>query len=169
LQRAWSQSSCGREQCPSGRHWSHGQLCDLRPPGNLLIHVCRSRAASRGGADHPDGSVHRLARGLRRLFRLVPLRPSGQDVHPSKGQFAGKPFELLDWQKFVIGSIFGWKLGDIRRFRTAFVYTARKNGKSTIEAGIGPKALIDEGEPGAEVYSAATTRVQARIVFSEAE
>ena len=87
----------------------------------------------------------------------------------SKGQFAGQPFVLLDWQKFVIGSIFGWKLGDIRRFRTAFVSTARKNGKSTIEAGIGLKALIDENEPGAEVYSAATTRDQAKIVFSEAE
>jgi phage terminase large subunit-like protein len=75
----------------------------------------------------------------------------------------------MAWQKFVIGSIFGWKLGDIRRFRTAFVSTARKNGKSTIEAGIGLKALVDEGEAGAEIYSAATTRDQARIVFSEAE
>ncbi len=66
----------------------------------------------------------------------------------SKGVFAGQPFELLAWQKFVIGSIFGWKLGDIRRFRTAFVSTARKNGKATIEAGIGLKALVDEGEAG---------------------
>jgi hypothetical protein len=82
---------------------------------------------------------------------------------------SSRPFELLGWQKFVIGSIFGWELGAIRRFRTAFVSTARKNGKSTIEAGIGLKALIDEDEPGAEVYSAATTREQARIVFSEAE
>ena len=87
----------------------------------------------------------------------------------SKGQFAGTPFALLPWQRFVIGSLFGWKQGDIRRFRTAFVSTARKNGKSALESGIGLKALVDEDEPGAEVYSAATTRDQARIVFSEAE
>jgi phage terminase large subunit-like protein len=87
----------------------------------------------------------------------------------SKGQYAGTPFELMSWQQFVVGSIFGWKLGGIRRFRTAFVSTARKNGKSTIEAGIGLKALVDEQEPGAEIYAAATTREQSRIVFSEAE
>ena len=93
----------------------------------------------------------------------------------SKGQHAGQPFELLDWEQFVVGSLFGWKIKleslgiEIRRFRTAFVSTARKNGKSTIEAGIGLKALIDENEPGAEIYSAATTKDQARIVFSEAE
>jgi phage terminase large subunit-like protein len=87
----------------------------------------------------------------------------------SKGAFAGQPFELMEWQQFIIGSIFGWKFGQIRRFRTAFVSTARKNGKSTIEAGIGLKGLVDEGEAGAEIYAAATTREQSRIVFSEAE
>jgi phage terminase large subunit-like protein len=93
----------------------------------------------------------------------------------SKGQYAGQPFELLAWEQFVIGSIFGWKIKlpslafEIRRFRTAFVSTARKNGKSTLEAGIGLKALIDENEAGAEIYSAATKKEQARIVFSEAE
>ena len=124
-------------------------------------------ACERHLRDLADGA----ARGLR--FDHVAARRA-IDFFPmvlrhSKGQFAGEPFELLDWQKFVIGSIFGWKLGDVRRFRTAFVSTARKNGKSTLEAGIGLKALIDEDEPGAEIYSAATTRDQARIVFSEAE
>jgi phage terminase large subunit-like protein len=114
------------------------------------------------------------------FFRVV--------LRHSKGQFAGQPFALLPWEKFVVGSIFGWKMrlgadtlkpsppvskADlaqyIRRFRTAFVSTARKNGKSSLEAGLGLKALVDEDEPGAEVYSAATTRDQAKIVFSEAE
>jgi phage terminase large subunit-like protein len=124
-------------------------------------------ACERHLRDLTDGA----ARGLRfdhvasqRAIDFFPMV-----LRHSKGQFAGQPFELLDWEKFVIGSIFGWKLGDIRRFRTAFVSTARKNGKSTLEAGIGLKALIDENQPGAEVYSAATTRDQARIVFSEAE
>lgn len=111
------------------------------------------------------------ARGLRwdraTAQRAIDFFPAV--VRHTKGQHAGQPFELLDWEEFVIGSIFGWMFGHIRRFRTAFVSTARKNGKSTIEAGIGLKALIDEREPGAEIYSAATTKDQARIVFSEAE
>ncbi len=117
------------------------------------------------------------ARGLRwdraTAQRAIDFFPAV--LRHSKGQFANQPFEPLDWQAFVLGSIFGWKLwvesfqSEIRRFRTAFVSTARKNGKSTLEAGIGLKALIDENEPGAEIYSAATTKDQARIVFSEAE
>jgi phage terminase large subunit-like protein len=124
-------------------------------------------ACERHLRDLGDGGERGLRWDREAAVRAIGFFPAV--LRHSKGQFAGKPFELLDWQKFVIGSIFGWKLGAIRRFRTAFVSTARKNGKSTIEAGIGLKALIDEGEPGAEVYSAATTREQARIVFSEAE
>lgn len=44
----------------------------------------------------------------------------------SKGRHAGEPFELLPWQQFVVGSLFGWKLGTTRRFRTAFVSTGAR-------------------------------------------
>ena len=124
-------------------------------------------ACERHLRDLGDGRDRGLQWDRKAAVRAIGFFPAV--LRHSKGQFAGKPFELLDWQKFVIGSLFGWKLGAIRRFRTAFVSTARKNGKSTLEAGIGLKALVDEGEPGAEVYSAATTREQSRIVFSEAE
>src|ERR1700722_13561959 len=130
--------------------------------GRLVRLACESHLR-----DLADGGDRGLRWDREAAVRAIGFSPAV--LRHSKGQFAGKPFELLDWQKFVIGSIFGWKLGAIRRFRTAFVSTARKNGKSTIEAGIGLKALIDEGEAGAEIYSAATTREQARIVFSEAE
>ena len=43
----------------------------------------------------------------------------------------GKPFELLPWQKFVVGSLFGWKgIDGYRRFRVAYVETAKGSGKS---------------------------------------
>ena len=88
----------------------------------------------------------------------------------STGEWAHKPFELQPWQAFVIGSLFGWKRVDgLRRFRTAYVEVARKNGKSVLLAGTALYALIADGEPGAHVYAAATTRDQARIVFGEAE
>ena len=124
-------------------------------------------ACERHLRDLVDGPSRGLRWDAAAAARTVQFFPAV--LRHSKGQFAGQPFHLLDWEKFVVGSIFGWKIRDIRRFRTAFVSTARKNGKSTIEAGIGIKGLVDEDEPGAEIYSAATTRDQARIVFSEAE
>jgi phage terminase large subunit-like protein len=87
----------------------------------------------------------------------------------SKGEWAGKTFEPAAWQQFVLWSLFGWKRADgLRRFRTAFVEVPRKNGKSTLIAGIGLYLLTADGEPGAEVYSAATKREQAKITWSEA-
>lgn len=89
----------------------------------------------------------------------------------SKGIWAGQPIKLELWQCFVVGSIFGWKhkKTKLRRYRTAYISVARKNGKSTMMAGIGLYGLLADGEAGAEVYSAATKRDQARIIFDEAK
>jgi phage terminase large subunit-like protein len=88
----------------------------------------------------------------------------------SAGEWANQPFVLQSRQAFVVGSLFGWKRNDgVRRFRTAYVEVARKNGKSAMLAGTALYALVADGEAGAQVYAAATTRDQARIVFGEAE
>jgi phage terminase large subunit-like protein len=88
----------------------------------------------------------------------------------SKGKWAGQPFVLSPWQQFIVWCLFGWKRkGGIRRFRRAYIEVARKNGKSTLLAGFGIILLALDGEQGAEVYSAATKKDQARIVFSEAK
>jgi phage terminase large subunit-like protein len=89
-------------------------------------------------------------------------------VH-SKGEWARKPYELSPWQKFVVGSVFGWKRADgTRRFRYVYEEVPRKNGKSTKLAGVGLDMLVCDEEPGAEIYAAATKRDQARIIFDEA-
>lgn len=86
----------------------------------------------------------------------------------TKGEWAGKPFELAPWQAFIVWVVFGWKRADgSRRFRTAYIEVARKNGKSTLAAGIGLYLFVADKEPGAEVYTAATKRDQARIVHGE--
>lgn len=88
----------------------------------------------------------------------------------SKGEWARLPVELAPWQKFVIGSVFGWKRADrTRRFRSVYEEIARKNGKSTKLAGVGLDMLVCDGEPGAEIYAAATKKDQARIIFDEAK
>lgn len=88
----------------------------------------------------------------------------------SKGEWGGCTFELELWQCFIVGSIFGWKRKSdgMRRFRTAYIEVPRKNGKSTLISGIGLYLFICDGEPGAEVYTAATKRDQARITHGEA-
>ena len=85
--------------------------------------------------------------------------------HRKGEQYAGLPFELAPWQKFVVGSLFGWKRPDDKRvFRAGWVSVARKNGKSTLAAGLSNYLAFFDGEPGAEVYCAAVKRDQAKIV-----
>jgi phage terminase large subunit-like protein len=85
----------------------------------------------------------------------------------------GKPqtMTLEPWQKFVVCSIFGWikKRGGKRRFSKARLYIPRKNGKSFFGAGIGLYMLTLDAEPGAEVYSGATSEKQAWEVFGPAK
>ena len=87
----------------------------------------------------------------------------------SKGEWAGQRFDLELWQAFIVGSLFGWKREDgTRRFRQGFTEIARNNGKTTLAAGVGLLLLVADDEPGAEIYTAATKRDQARITHSEA-
>lgn len=88
----------------------------------------------------------------------------------SKGEWKGTLLKLELWQAFIVGNIYGWVYKDTgyRRFNEAYVEVARKNGKSTIGAGIGNIGLMFDDEGGAEVYSAATKRDQAKIIFNEA-
>lgn len=88
----------------------------------------------------------------------------------SKGKWAGKPFELMAWQRDdLLMPLFGWKRADgTRRYRVGYVEIPKKNGKSTLCAGLSLYGLIGDGERGAEVYNAAADRQQASIVFNEA-
>lgn len=93
-----------------------------------------------------------------------------KNLKHSKGQWAGENFKLLDWQvELVIKPLFGWMRPDgTRRFRQAYIELPRKNGKSTLYAGIGNYCFIADHEPGAEVYTAATKMEQAKIIHNEA-
>lgn len=89
----------------------------------------------------------------------------------SKGEWAGQPFKLLPWQADeIIRPLFGWKRPDgTRKYRRAYIEVPRKNGKSTLMAGLGLYLLTADREGGAEIYSAASDKDQARIVFAEAQ
>lgn len=90
-------------------------------------------------------------------------------LRQSKGRWRGKPLVLEDWQAFIIGSVFGWKRADgSRRFRLVWQEIPRKNGKTTMLAGVAILLAFYDDEGGAEVYCAATKEDQAKILFGEA-
>lgn len=89
----------------------------------------------------------------------------------SKGKWAGKPVILELWQKAAISAAFGFveKETGLRQYRRVDLFVARKNGKSTLAAGIALYMLTSDGEGGAEIYSVATKRDQAKIIWAEAK
>lgn len=85
------------------------------------------------------------------------------------GDYEGKPFVLLPWQCFIVGSLFGWKNEDgYRRFRMVYVESGKGSGKSPLAGGVGLYCLTADNEPRAEVYAAATKKDQAIILFRDA-
>ena len=87
-----------------------------------------------------------------------------------KGPKAGQLITLEPWQIFILTTIFGWvKKDGTRRFRRVYIEVPRGNGKSALSSGVGLYMLAADNEGGAEVYSFATTRDQAKIVFGDAQ
>lgn len=89
----------------------------------------------------------------------------------TKGALAGKRIALEPWQVFILSTVFGWRrrADGGRRFRRVYIEVSRGNGKSSLSSGVGLYCLVADKEPGAEVYSFATTRDQAKIVFGDAK
>jgi phage terminase large subunit-like protein len=86
----------------------------------------------------------------------------------SKGFKAGEPLVLTDWQRWLMDALLERNEAGRRRYRRALIGLPRKNGKSLLGSALALYGLF-VGERGAEVYSAAGDRQQARIVFGEAK
>lgn len=86
---------------------------------------------------------------------------------PSKGNYSR--LELLAWQHFAIGSLYGWvhKETKLRRFKEGLIFIGRKNGKSTVASGVANYGCSKDGEKGADVYLLANSMKQARVIFDE--
>lgn len=121
-----------------------------------------------------------MATGHHRGLRFIPEKAAEKllffptfCVH-IKGQLRGQPIVLEPHEAFIIINLFGWYRWDddenqyIRRFNRAYLEMARKNNKSTISSGVGLAMVGGDGEGGAEVYSAATKKDQAKIIFDVA-
>lgn len=123
---------------------------------------------------------------MRKLAKYTPTRFMAEDSHydkdaadfavmfieslcHTKGQWSGKPFELIDWQEQIIRDIFGTlKPNGYRQFNTAYVEIPKKMGKSELAAAVALLLCCGDGEERAEVYGCAADRQQAAIVFDVA-
>lgn len=98
-----------------------------------------------------------------RVCRFIELLPH------IKGRWATPNLVLEPWQIFILTTAFGWVgANGNRRFRTVYIEVPRKNGKSALTSGVALYCLCED-EPGAEVYSAATKKDQAKIVWEDAK
>lgn len=129
--------------------------------GKLVLYACKryiedlAHGAERGITFDPNAAQHVVD-----FFGFL---------KHSKGEWGNTTFRLEAWQVFILANLFGWYRTDgTRRFTEAYIEIARKNGKTTFLAGIGLYLLLMDDEPGAEIYSAATKKDQARILFDEA-
>lgn len=89
----------------------------------------------------------------------------------SKGKWAGKPITLELWQKAYVEAIYGFVDEDtgLRKYHKAVLFVAKKNGKSTLGAGLGLYGLTSDDEGGAEIYSIARVKDQAKAIWLEAK
>ena len=101
----------------------------------------------------------------RRVVRFI------ECLKHTKGEFHGKPFKLLPWQEKVIRDVFGTVRDEepsMRQYTTAYIEIPKKQGKSELGAALALNMLINDDEWKAEVYSCASDRQQAAIVFDVA-
>ena len=104
-------------------------------------------------------------RKAQRVVRFI------EALRHTKGEFHGQPFHLLPWQEKIIRDVFGTVRDDdptMRQYTTAYIEIPKKNGKSELGAAIALNMLINDDEWKAEVYSCASDRQQAAIVFDVA-
>lgn len=100
-----------------------------------------------------------------------PIRFIERFCKHSKGEWAGRPVTLELFQKAYISALFGFidENTGYRKYTESFFMVARKNGKSTMLAGIALYLLVADQEPGAELYTVATKKDQAKIIFDEVQ
>ena len=135
--------------------------------GEFLAGPDIRNACKRHLKDLETGHERGLAWDLAAANRAISFFP--KVLRLSGGDHEGKQFNLLDWQAFIVGSLFGWKDADgTRRFRMCYVESGKGSGKSPLAAGIGLYGLVADGEASAEIFAAATKKDQAMILFREA-
>lgn len=153
-----------RDFCALAQRYAKDVVAGKIPAGRFVKAACKRQIEDlkRWKA---KGSAYRFDTArANKVCRFIELLPH------IKGPKAGEPILLEPWQVFILTTVFGWVKADgTRRFRRVYIEVPRGNGKSALSSGVGLYMLCADNEGGAEVYSFATTRDQAKIVFGDAQ
>ena len=153
-----------RDFCALALRYAKDVVAGKIPAGRFVKAACKRQIEDlkRWKA---KGAAYRFDTGrANKVCRFIELLPH------IKGPKSGEPIVLEPWQVFILTTVFGWVKADgSRRFRRVYIEVPRGNGKSALSSGVGLYMLCGDGEGGAEVYSFATTRDQAKIVFGDAQ
>lgn len=147
----------------AARAYADGVVSGAIPACRFVQQACQRQIAD---LESPPDGYKFDAQKATRVCAFVELCPH------IKGELArrGELIKLEPWQVFILTTVFGWVDDkENRRFRSVYIEVPRGNGKSALSSPLGLYMLAADGEEGSEVYSAATTRDQARIVFRVAQ
>lgn len=143
--------------------YARGVVAGIIP---ACVHVVQACDRQIKDLDHPPRGYRFVGEKAETICRFVELCPHIKGPAASRGD----TIKLEPWQVFILTTVFGWVDHEgNRRFRRVYIEVPRGNGKSALSSTVGLFMLAFDGEAGAEVYSAATTRDQARIVFRDAQ
>jgi phage terminase large subunit-like protein len=135
--------------------------------GRIVAGVLIRKACERHLGDLATGAARGLRFDVAAAQRAIAFP---ELLKHYKGEWAGQPITLEGWEKFALGALFGWKRADgTRRFRSLYLEVAKKNGKTILAAIIAILLAFFDNEAGAEVYSIATKRDQAKLSWNDAK
>ncbi len=156
----------GRSPARPRPWWGAGPPPHERWPG-VTIEIPAKWCAKRARWESPDGEFYFDEAAADKACDFFPTF-----LTHHIGEFAGQPFELLDYQRLlIVRPVFGWlrTADDARRFRVVFVFVPKGNGKSPLGSGIALFLTFCDDEPAAEVYVVAGDKDQARVVHESSK
>lgn len=134
------------------------------PAGKLVIKACQRHLDDLERQDTEKFPYIFDIKKANRAFRFF------ESLKFTDGELRGQPVKLVDFQYFIIGSLFGWLNRDgYRRFKKSYTQLARKQAKSLLNSGIGIYTSSFCNYYNAQVYVTATKMAQAKIVWEQSK
>lgn len=153
------------DHCAKAKKYEDDALSGKIPACTYVKQAIRRQRDDLKRWSKPDSPFYFDQAEGNRVCKFVELLPH------TKGALRGQKIKLEPWQCWVLTTIFGWRRrsDNRRRFGRVYIEVPRGNGKSALSSAVALYCLLADREPGAEVYSFATTRDQAGIVFGDAK
>jgi phage terminase large subunit-like protein len=156
--------------CPQvARGWEYARdvAAGRVAAGNLAALACQRHLADLERWAAADSPFYFDPKAAERVCDIISRFPHIKGIWAQHR----KRIELEPWQCFLVSAVFGWKCRETgtRRFRVVYIEVPRKNAKSTLTSAVGLYLMACDGEQGAHVVSAANTRDQAKLLFSDAQ